>query len=69
MHPTPGLATSLAMQAYLRHHGTPVCLHELLVQTVRQQHQRGEAVKPVFASPHPAEVAAARGSPAAPGPP
>jgi len=65
MQPTPGLATSLAMQAYLRHHGRPVCLHELLVQAVRQQHQHGEAVKPGFATPHP-EVAGARSGPAAP---
>lgn len=66
MHLTPGLATSLAMQAYLRHHGTPVCLHEVLLQTVRLQHQRGEAVKPGVAAARPADMAAARRVPAAP---
>jgi len=43
MQHSPGLATSLAMQAYLRHHGSPVCLHALLVQAMRQQCQRSGA--------------------------
>lgn len=63
---TPGLATSLAMQAYLRHHGTPVCLHEVLLQTVRLKHQHGEAVKPVIAAARSADMAAGRSVPAAP---
>ncbi|MBS0428992.1 MAG: hypothetical protein JSR41_17075 [Proteobacteria bacterium] len=65
MHLTPGLATSLAMQAYLRHHGTPVCLHEVLVKTVRQQGQRARTGPPgpMTAS---AGVAGAPGSSAPP---
>ncbi len=62
MHPTPGLATSLAMQAYLRHHGTPVCLHELLVQTVRQRGQRPRTGPPGPTTP----ATGARASHAAP---
>lgn len=64
MHPTPGLATSLAMQAYLRHRGSPVCLHELLVKTVRLQCQRAGTGKPE-PMPHPADVAAGRSGAAA----
>ena len=50
MYHAPGLATSLAMQAYLRHHGTPVCLHELLAQTVRQRCKRAGADAPFTTS-------------------
>ncbi|MBN8746164.1 Uncharacterised protein [Xylophilus ampelinus] len=63
MHPAPGLATSLAMQAYLRHHGTPVCLHELLVKTVRQQGQRART-GPTGPTPPSAGVASAAAPPA-----